>query len=544
MNYREAYERFDASLAASALSRPLDSGLNAAVECCDRWCGKDRVALWWEDQTGRALVKTFDELRDESSRLANALKANGISAGDRVAALLPRVPQLLVTILAVWRLGAVYQPLFTAFGPKAIEHRLRTSGAKMVVTNAQYADRLNEVASAAGRAVVGGASGVKGFIDLSAEARSEGSDFEPVLRSADDPFLVMFTSGTTGPSKSLLVPLKAIVAFVGYMRDAIDLRPEDKFWNVADPGWAYGLYYAVTGPLAMGHATLLYDGPFTVESTVHIIRKYGITNLAGSPTAYRLLIGAGAEALAPIKGQLRAVSSAGEPLNPEVIRWFDEHLQAPICDHYGQTELGMVVCNHHGLQHTVHVGSAGLPVPGHRVVVLDENERELGPAEPGILAVDTANSPLFWFNGYEGGDPLHSASRYYLSGDTVELNGDGSISFVGRTDDVITSSGYRIGPFDVESALIEHPAVLEAAVIGKPDPERTEIVKAIVVVKPGHEPSPTLANELKNHVRVRMSAHAYPREIEFAEELPKTPSGKIQRFLLRNREIAKAGSAQ
>lgn len=540
-DYKIAYDEFDIARAASVLSRPLDSGINAAIECCDRWCGSDRVALRREDVNGRAQVRTFEELRDDSSRLANLLASKGISAGDRVAALLPRIPELLVTILAVWRLGAIYQPLFTAFGPKAIEHRLRASGAKMIITNAEYSGRLAGIDCSLLRAVTSATSETdSSYIDLSSEVPRQSPRFEPVLRTADDPFLIMFTSGTTGPAKSLLVPLKAIAAFVGYMTQAIELRTEDSFWNVADPGWAYGLYYAVTGPLAMGHTTLFYDGPFTVESTVRVVKKYGITNLAGSPTAYRLLIGAGPEALSPIKGQLRVVSSAGEPLNPEVIRWFGEHLAAPIYDHYGQTELGMVVCNHHGLKHPVHLGSAGLPVPGHRVVVLNDQDRELGPAEPGILAVDKINSPLYWFDGYEGADPEIPSTRYYRSGDTVELNDDGSISFVGRSDDVITSSGYRIGPFDVESALIEHPAVLEAAVIGKPDPERTEIVKAFVVLKDGQSGSLELADELKKHVRNRLSAHAYPREIEFTSELPKTPSGKIQRFLLRNREVAQS----
>jgi acetyl-CoA synthetase len=299
------------------------------------------------------------------------------------------------------------------------------------------------------------------------------------------------------------------------------------------------LYYAVTGPLLMGHATTFYDGPFTPESTYRIIKTHGITNLAGAPTAFRLLIAAGAEAALAVKGQLRAVSSAGEPLNPEVIRWFGEHLAAPIYDHYGQTELGMVVNNHHGLAHEVHPGSAGFAMPGYRVAVLDEQGAELPPNVPGMLAIDIAHSPLLWFTGYWQQSTPAIAGGYYRTGDTVEVEPDGRISFVGRADDVITSSGYRIGPFDVESALIEHKAVVEAAVIGKPDPERTEIVKAFVVLAAGFEPTEALAEELKQYVKRRLSAHAYPREVEFTEQLPKTASGKLQRFLLRNQEKAK-----
>ena len=201
----------------------------------------------------------------------------------------------------------------------------------------------------------------------------------------------------------------------------------------------------------------------------------------------------------------------------------------------------MVVCNYHGLNHPVRPGSAGLAMPGFRVVVVDESGRELGAGVPGVLAIDRTRSPLFWFTGYEGLQTPALDERYYLSGDTVELNEDGGISFVGRADDVITSAGYRIGPFDVESAPIEHPAVVETAVVGKPDPERTEIVKAFVVLQDAYEPSPQLAEQLQKHVRQRLSAHAYPRELEFVKALPKTPSGKIQRFILRDQEVSRAG---
>jgi len=449
-------------------------------------------------------------------------------------------------VFATWRIGAVYQPLFTAFGPKAIEHRLNSSGAKVVVTDAVNRPKLAEVSECPTIVSVGGAKGqgiVRGDFSFWAELANYSSVCEPVLLTGDDPFLLMFTSGTTGPSKALSVPLKAIVAFQSYTRDAVDLRPEDAFWNVADPGWAYGIYFGVTGPLSMGHPITFYDGPFTLESTCRVINKYGITNLTGSPTAYRLLIAGGNEFAKSIKGKLRIVSSAGEPLNPEVIRWFADNLGVVIHDHYGQTELGMVLCNHHGLQHPIHLGAAGFASPGHRIVVLDEHHNELGVGQPGILAIDRTQSPMCWFAGYQGVPTKAFVGDYYLSGDTVEWNPDGSISFVGRSDDVITTSGYRVGPFDVESALIEHPAVVEAAVVGKPDPERTELVKAFVVLNPQYRAEPALAEELRQHVRKRLAAHSYPREIEFVSELPKTPSGKLQRFILRNQEIAKAQEA-
>ncbi|MFJ4256620.1 acyl-CoA synthetase [Pseudomonas monteilii] len=540
-DYAEAARAFDhANAAATALHGNLEA-LNACVECCDRHAGSGKLALIYEDRDGNSARYSFDQLKAQAARFANVLKAQGVEAGDRVAGLMPRTPELLVTILATWRLGAVYQPLFTAFGPKAIEHRLEQSHARVVVTDSQNRAKLDDVQACPTIITVRARSGELDFqqcLERAADA------CEPVMRSGNDPFLLMFTSGTTGPAKPLEVPLRAIVAFQGYMRDAIELLPEDNFWNLADPGWAYGLYYAVTGPLSLGHATTFYDGPFSVESCARVIDKLGITNLAGSPTAYRLLIAAGNEFSAPIKGRLRVVSSAGEPLNPEVIRWFSDELGVTIHDHYGQTELGMVLCNHHGLKHPVHLGSAGFAIPGHRIVVVDEQGNELPAGQPGILAVDREQSPLCWFGGYHGLPTKSFIGKYYLSGDTVELNQDGSISFVGRSDDVITTSGYRVGPFDVESALIEHPAVIEAAVIGKPDPERTELIKAFVVLASGYNGSAELEETLRQHVRQRLYAHAYPREIEFVSELPKTPSGKLQRFILRNQEVAKQNAQQ
>lgn len=545
MAWADAAERFDLDETLRTALHGDMQAINACIECCDAHADADpdRVALRFERRDGTGRTLSFGELRELSARFAGLLAARGIEAGDRVGGLLPRVPELLVTILGTWRAGAVYQPLFTAFGPKAIEHRTATAGTKLIVTDAANRPKLAELSVPATIVVTnGGASGTD--LDFDTELAGQSPDVAPVMRGGDDPFLIMFTSGTTGPAKPVMVPLRAIAAFKGYMAQAVDLRADDRFWNIADPGWAYGLYYAVTGPLSLGVATTFYDGPFTAESTYGLIAKLGITNLAGAPTAYRLLLAAGPELALPVKGRLRAVSSAGEPLNPEVIRWFAEHLDVTIHDHYGQTELGMVLCNHHGLSHPVQPGAAGFAVPGHRIVVVNEDTlEELPVGEPGILAVDRRNSPLFWFDGYWNMPTRSLTERYYLSGDTVELNDDGSISFVGRSDDVITSSGYRIGPFDVESALIEHKAVVETAVVGKPDPERTEIVKAFVVLKPAYEPTAELAEELRRHVRARLSAHAYPREIEFVDELPKTPSGKLQRFILRNQEKAKAAAA-
>lgn len=518
--------------------------VNACVACCDRWAGDGRVALI-HDRGGVTTRVTFAELQKRAARFAHLLQRLGIGKGDRIAAMMPRSPDMLAVLLGAWRAGAVYVPLFTAFGPKAVESRVHGSEAKLVVTDAANRPKLDGAERMPQIVTIGGGEKAVAAGDLDFETEmAKGSDaFAPVPLERDDLIMMLFTSGTTGSPKGVRVPMFSLAGFLAYMRFSVDLRPEDRYWNIADPGWAYGLYYAATTPLLMGVTTLFSEDPFTVENFYRVVKQYGVTNLAGAPTAYRLLMAAGDEAAAQVKGQLRAVSSAGEPLNAEVIRWFDRALNAPIRDHYGQTETGMVLCNHHALAHPVHEGAAGYALPGYRVVVIDENDNELGPGQQGELAIDRRNSPLMVFRGYWGREPLPDSQRYYRTGDTAEINDDGSISFFGRADDVITSSGYRIGPFDVESALIEHPAVADVAVIGKPDPERTEIVKAFIILKPGYEGTDALREELTQHVRRRLSAHAYPREIDFVSELPKTPSGKVQRFILRAREVAKMKDA-
>ncbi len=536
-----AYDDFMAGFrvedVAAMLSGDLESGLNVCVECCDRHADGDRVGLYWEGADGRSSVHSFAELRDDAARFANALKAQGIGPGDRVAVMLPRIPELMVAALGVWRAGAVYAPMFTAFGPKAIEYRLERSAAKLIVTDPENRRKLDDVANAPPIMVVARAPDdaiAPGDLDFHDELAAQEPAFEPVLRGADDPFLLMFTSGTVGSPKGVAVPHKALLSFIAYMKYAVDLRPEDKFWNMADPGWAYGLYYAVVGAPLVGTATHFYEGSFSVESTYKMLEKYGITVFCSAPTAYRMLM-AGGDAMADAcQAPIRVACSCGEPLNPEVIHWVNDHLGCPVHDQYGQTEIAVAVTNHHAIEHPRHPGSMGVSMPGFRAVIVDEECRELGPGTPGRLAIDTPASPLYWFPGYLGkGSPLEGP--YYITGDMAEMDADGCITFTGRGDDIISSAGYRIGPFDVESCLIEHPAVAESGVVGKPDAERGEIVVAFVVLHPDFEPSADLVRELQVYTRERLSAHAYPREVEFVDELPKTASGKIQRYVLRER---------
>ena len=530
-DYTEYFEQFDIGALDATFDGNFETGINACVECCDRHAEEGRIALRWIGADDHLEEVSFAELQSRAAQFANCLQTQGIQPGDRVAGLLPRIPELLVVILGTLRAGAVYQPLFTAFGPKAIGQRLEGSGAKLIVTDNGNRPKLDEVENCPTVMTLGG--GQDGDLDFAATMQGQSADFDPVMRKGDDLFLMLFTSGTTGPPKGVGVPLNALRAFKIYMSCGIDLRLSDRFWNIADPGWAYGLYYAAIGPLLLGCATTFHEAPFSVEKTSEIVSRLGITNFAGAPTAYRLMIAAGDDVPNQIIGQLRVASSAGEPLNAEVIRWFKDRLDCPLQDHYGQTEMGMVMLNHHGLRHPIRIGSAGRAMPGHALTVVDEAGQPMPLGEPGILAVDLARSPLFFFKGYWGREGQDWVGGYYLTGDTVEAHPEGDFSFVGRNDDLISSAGYRIGPFDVESSLIEHPAVLESAVVGKPDKERGHLVKAFVVLREGHAPSDDLSEELRLHVRNRLGGHAYPREIEFAEALPKTPSGKIQRFLLR-----------
>ncbi len=535
----QAHQDFDyeALISKSLVGKP--QALNAYIECCERYVGSDKVALIWQAKDGRSEQWTFEQLADASGKLANYFQHVGIQTGDCIAGLLPRTPELLITILATWRMGAIYQPLFTAFESKAIEHRLDTANTQLVVTNSEQRSKLNHIEVPQILTVYTDQHEKRIDPDFWQEVGQQDAAFEAVQLGFDDDFLMMFTSGTTGLAKSVPVPLKAVLAFKEYMLHAVGLTEEDSFWNLADPGWAYGLYYGITGPLALGHSIIMDERAFSVDNALEIIKKYQVSNLTGSPTAFRMFFGFKEKFDASIQTHLRVVSSAGEPLTPEVIHWFNQDLKVNIFDQYGQTELGMVIGNHHALQHPIKIGSAGFANPGHRFAVLNQNHEEVERGGIGTLAIDFSQSPLTWFKGYGGNNRKSFVGHYYLTGDTVKLNELGGIDFVGRADDVITTSGYRVGPFDVESTLLECVEVLESAVIGKPDVERTEIVKAFVVLKPQVAASAALAIQLQDYVRSRLSKHSYPREIEFVERLPKTSSGKIQRNLLKQQEIAK-----
>jgi acetyl-CoA synthetase len=507
---------------------------------CDRHATPaGQLALRYQDAAGTTRTYSFAEIRDHSARFASVLRSLGVTQGDRVATLLPKSPELMIATLGVWRLGAVHVPLFTAFGPQAIGFRTGHSATRVVVTDmanrAKLAGMDLRVVTVEGQ---DGAAVESGDVPFGSAVAAAEPLAEVVHVSGDDPFILIYTSGTTGQPKGVEVPVRALTAFAVYMRFGLEVRDDDVYWNIADPGWAYGLFYALVGPLLLGLPTLFLNAPFKVESVLDVMRRYRVTNFAAAPTVFRAMRAAGVGDV--LDGlHLRVLSSAGEPLNPDVIAWAEHTLGVPIHDHYGQTEQGMMVINHHApmLRQPLRPGSMGVPMPGFRAVIVDDEGHELGPGEEGQIGLDIAQSPLCWFRGYyQAGESSHQriiGGRYYLCGDAASRDADNFFYFTGRTDDIISSAGYRIGPFEVESALMQHPAVAEAAAIGKPDELRGEVVTAAVVLKAGHTPSDELGEDLIQFVKANLSAHAYPRAIAFVDQLPKTPSGKVQRFLLR-----------
>ncbi len=491
-------------------------------------------------------VITYGELRRDSETFAAALQARGIGSGDRVATLMGKSREYLVTLMGIWRLGAVHVPLFTAFAPPAIALRLAGSGAKAIVCDAAQMAKLapgEDMPADPSRLVITtgvAGDGAESFDHLMAHAAP---GIAAAVMGGDAPLIQIFTSGTTGNPKGVVVPVRALAAFHAYAEFGFDLRPDDIFWCAADPGWAYGLYFGILATFLTGTPGILLEGGFSPETTLAVLAQEGVTNFAAAPTVYRALRGSDIVPTAPLP--LRCASSAGEPLTPEVNDWAEAALGVTVHDHYGQTEAGMLINNHHNpaVRRPVKPGSMGHAMPGWKAVILHaDRDEEVGPNEQGRVAMAIAESPLAWFSGYDG-DPAKTAEkfagggRWYLTGDTGMVDGDGYFHFSARDDDVIIMAGYRIGPFEVESAMATHEAVAESAVIAVPDEVRGEVIEAFVVLREGHAPSPELARGIQQWVKTRFAAHAYPRAIHFADALPKTPSGKIQRFLLKQQRL-------
>lgn len=525
---------------------------NLGYEVCDRWAEDpakaDSTALRFELKDGTHGNYTYRQLRDLSNRVANTLTALGVKKGDRVAGLLPKTPAILPTVIGIWKMGAVYVPLFTAFAGPAVAYRLRHSEASAVITDVTNFPKIQEGLNEAeglpllkNILVIGDEeaySGV-GITNFWATVNGASTEFAIVETKLDDLAEIQYTSGSTGQAKGAMISHKIGLSILPYVLYAMGVREDDVFWGGADPGWAYGLIICLLGPLLIGNAATMIEPTFSAELFWQVAERYGVTNIAYAPTAYRALAAAGADIARKYKPNVRVASSAGEPLNPEVIDWFQRELNVPIYDHYGQSELLMIVNNYHAFSDPIRPGSMGRPMPGFEVELVDEKGNIVPTGSVGQIALNKTCLG-YVFKGYlkepEKTEALY-AGDWHLTGDMARRDEDGYFWFEGRSDDLINTSGYRVGPFEIESALLEHPAVAEAAVIGVPDQQRGEIIKAYVTLKTGSEGSEKLVEELQQVVRKNVGKHAFPRQIIFTDALPKTPSGKIQRFLLR-RETA------
>lgn len=508
---------------------------------CDRH-EPERTALTVVDMDSTATHVTYGELAESSRRFAAVLSAEGVQPGDRIATLMGKSVDLVGVLLGIWRVGAVYVPLFTAFAEEAVRSRL--SGAEAVLVIADE-DHLSKVPEGPWQVIVSGSQrpdGVQARMN-SVELPSSVLDGSVAVGS-DGPLVHMFTSGTTGAPKGVVHAVQYVAGWHSYLEFALGASEDSVFWCGADPGWAYGLYTAIIAPLAAGVRTILLRGGFSAATTWEVLSELQVTDFAAAPTVFRGL--RAADVPVPEGLALQRLSSAGEPLTPEVNEWANAVLGVQVNDHYGQTELGMPIGypHHPQLQIPLTPGAMGVALPGWEITALSEGEdTQAAVGEIGRLAVVVSGSPFMTFTGYSGStagaDRFRCDGRYFLTGDTASIDQDRVIRFSARDDDVIIMAGYRIGPFDVESTLLQHAAVIECAVIAAPDAVRGEVVEAFVVLASGITATVDLVHELQQWVKDNYAAHAYPRRIHIADTLPKTPSGKIQRAELRRqrREI-------
>lgn len=552
LDYSQVCRQFTWEAARELLDGLPDNRLNIAYEAVDRHVAHghgDRVAIRWLSKSGAIQEFTYDALMLATNRFANVLRAAGVAKGEVVFSLLGRVPALYVAALGTMKAGCVFSPLFSVFGPEPIRTRIeRGEGRLLVTTKALYEKKI-----AVWREQLPGLRNVF-LVDpdvstlpaatrsLDVAMRSASDVFDAVPNRPDDLALLHFTSGTTGRPKGALHVHEAVVAHHLTGRLALDFHPGDVFWCTADPGWVTGTSYGIISPLTNGITLFVDEGEFDAERWYRILHEQKITVWYTAPTAIRMLMRAGKQIVPPSAfNGVRFMASVGEPLNPEAVVWSEETYGKPFHDNWWQTETGGIMIANFASQ-DIKPGSMGRPLPGVEAAIVQVSENGLTfidePMVSGELALRRGWPSMF--RGY-----LHEEARYrknfvgdwYLSGDLAMRDADGYYWFVGRADDVIKSAGHLIGPFEVESVLLEHPAVAEAAVIGLPDPIAGETVKAFVSLGSGYEPTDELRKDIHAHARRRLGPAIAPKEIAFRTNLPRTRSGKIMRRLLKAREL-------
>jgi acetyl-CoA synthetase len=497
---------------------------NIATDVCDKH-PRDKLAMVWEDWRGNEREVGWGELQDLAAKFANVLQRHGVTRGDRVAMLLPATPETAAAFFGTWKLGAILLSMSVLYGDEGIRHRIADSQAKVLVTDPANADRVARDL-------------VEHVIVLDDKLLADAStNFRTVDTSADDPAQLYYSSGTTGLAKGILHAHRYVLAHEEFVY-CHDVADGELFHGMGEWAWAAGIA-PLLGPWRLGATQFVFqrEGGFDPGQQLSVLSKHGVTNVFTTPTAMRSMMGI-SDAGSRYPQQFRIVCSAGEPLNPEAIRWFREQYGVTVLDFYGLTESYPLVANYPFME--VREGSMGKPMPGWDVQILDEDGQPVEPGERGEICLRARSNPHYPLGYWNRPDETEETfgGEWFHTKDAAEQDADGYFWYAGRADDVIISAGYRIGPFEVESACIEHPAVREAAAVASPDERRGFVVKAFIVLAEGHAASDELADEIKRFVRERHSAYAYPRRIEFVDDLPKTLTGKIRRIELRQREAS------
>jgi acetyl-CoA synthetase len=501
---------------------------NIAEDVCDKH-PRDKLAMIWEDWRGTERRVAWGELQDASNRMANVLRSHGVEKGDRVAMLLPATPETAAAFFATWKVGAILLSMSVLYGDTGIRHRIEDSQAKVLVTDADNADRIDPAL-------------VEEVLLLDDDLLAQGGDaFEREDTVADDPAQLYYSSGTTGLAKGIVHAHRYLLAHEEFVY-CHDVQDGELFHGMGEWAWAAGIA-PLLGPWRLGATQLVLrrQGGFDPEQQLDFLSRHRATNVFTTPTAMRAMMGID-EAGKRYPQDFRIVCSAGEPLNPEAIRWFRKQYGLTVLDYYGLTESYPLVANYPFME--VREGSMGRPMPGWDVQLLDEDERPVAQGERGEICLRARSNPhypLGYWNRPEDSEEVFGGEWFHTK-DAAQQDEDGYVWYAGRADDVIISAGYRIGPFEVESACIEHPAVREAAAVASPDERRGMVVKAFIVLAAGHEPSDELAEDIQSFVRSHLSAYAYPRRVEFVADLPKTLTGKIRRVELREQERQRVSS--